>query len=153
MGGLREEWDDGDARVASHNSDVLIDWVGVLNLGDKSGSADDIESGDTEETLWVVDSLGLEDLCDDWDGRVDWVGDDKDVGVWCRLCGCFGEVAHDGGVGVEEIVTGHAWFAWDTGWDEDDFCALESGGKAGWCWVIAGDLGLGVDVGDIGGDT
>jgi len=151
--GLREERNDSDTRVTSDDGDVLISWVGLLDLRDEAGSTDDIEGGDTEKTLWVVDSLGLEDLSNDWDGGVDWVGDDEDVGIWGGLSGGLGEVADDGGVGIEEIVTGHAWLSWDTGWDQDDLSTLEGSGETGWCWVISGNCALGVDVGDISSDT
>lgn len=150
---LGEEWHDGDAGVAADDGDVLVSRVGVLELGDEAGGADDVEAGDTEEALWVVDALGLEDLGDDWDGRVDWVGDNEDVGVGGGLGGSLGQVADDRGVGVEEVIAGHAWLAGNTGWDQDDLGILESGGEAGWGWLVAGDGGLGVDVGDIGSDT
>lgn len=150
---MREERNDRNARVSTNNNDVLINWVCLLDLGNEAGSADNIEGGNTEETVWFVDSLGLENLGDNWDGAVDWVGDNEDVGIWGRLCGSLCEVSDDGCVGVEEIVAGHAWLSWDTSWDENNLCALESGGETAGCWVISGNLALGVDVGDIGGDT
>jgi hypothetical protein len=57
--------------VATDDGDVLAGGVGALQLGDEAGSADDIEGGDTEEALGVVDTLGLEDLGGDGDGGVD----------------------------------------------------------------------------------
>lgn len=139
--------------MTSDNGDVLISWVGVLDLRDESGSTDNIEGGDTEETFWVVDSLCLEDLGNNWDRAVYWVGNDEDVGFWGRLGSGFGKIADDGCICVEKIVTGHARFARNTSGDEDNLCALEGRGETGWCWVITGNCALGVDVGDIGGDT
>jgi hypothetical protein len=71
VAGLRQERDDGCARVATNNGDVLAGGVGVLELGDEARGTDDVESGDTEEALGVVDTLGLEDLRGDGDGGVD----------------------------------------------------------------------------------
>lgn len=122
---LGEEGDDGDARVAADDGNVLVLGVGALDLRDEAGGADDVEGGDAEEALGVVDALGLEDLSADGDGRVDGVGDDEDVGVGGILGAGLGEVADDGGIGVEEIVTGHARLAGDTGGDENDLGALE----------------------------
>jgi len=150
---LAEERDDGHTAVATDDGDVLIDGVGTLELADEAAGADDIEGGDTEEALGVVDTAGLEDLGADGDGRVDGVGNDQDVGLGGRLGGGLGKVANDGSVGVEEIVTGHAGLAGDTGGDEDDLGALEGSGEAGGGGLVSLDGRLGVDVGDIGSDT
>lgn len=71
MAGLGEERNDSGARVSTDNDDGLIGWVGLLESGDEAGGTDDIESGDTEQSLWVVDALALEDLGSDWDSGVD----------------------------------------------------------------------------------
>lgn len=153
VGGLAEQGDDGNARVATNDGDVLIGRVGVLELGDEARGTDNVEGGDTEEALGVVDATGLEDLGDNGDGGVDGVGDDEDVGLGAGLGAGLGQVTDDGGVGVEQIVTGHAGLAGNTGGDEDNLGALESGGQAGGGGVVALDDGLGVDVGNIGGNT
>lgn len=150
---LGEERDDGDTRVATDNGDVLVLGVGTLDLGDEARGTDNVEGGDTEEGLGVVDTLGLEDLGADGDGGVDGVGDDEELGLGGGLGGGLGEVTDDGGVGVEEIVTGHAGLAGDTSGDQDNLGALEGIGEAGGAGLIALDGGLGVDVGDISGDT
>jgi hypothetical protein len=150
---LGEEGDDGDTGVATDDGDGLISGVGLLDLGDEAGSANNIEGGDTEEALGVVDASLLEDLSNDGDGAVDWVGDDEDVGVRGRLGGGLGQITDDGGVGVEEVITGHAWLAGDTGRDQDDLGILKGGCEAGWGGLVTGDVGAGVDVGDISSDT
>lgn len=71
LAGLGEEGHNGGAGVTSDNGDVLTGGVVVLDLGDEAGSADNVEGGDTEEALGVVDALGLEDLGSDGDGGVD----------------------------------------------------------------------------------
>lgn len=73
VAGLGEQWDDGSARVTTDDGDGLVGRVGALELGDEAGGTDDVEGGDTEESLWVVDVLGLEDLGADWDSGVDLV--------------------------------------------------------------------------------
>jgi hypothetical protein len=68
---LRQKGNDSCAGVATNNGDVLAGGVGVLELGDEARGTDDVEGGDTEEALGVVDTLGLEDLGGDGNGRVD----------------------------------------------------------------------------------
>jgi hypothetical protein len=60
--------------VATDNGDLLTSGVGLLDLGDEAGGTDDIEGGDAEQALGVVDTLALVDLGDDGDGGVDLVG-------------------------------------------------------------------------------
>jgi hypothetical protein len=139
--------------VSTNNSDILILGVGFLDLAHEAGSTHDIEGCDTEQTLGVVDALALEDLSDDGHSAVDGVRDNEDVGVWGGFSGCLCEVADDGGVGVEQVVTGHAWLAGDTGGDEHDFGAFEGCCQSAGCRVVASDLALGVDVADVCGDT
>jgi hypothetical protein len=146
---LREQRHDSNARMSTHNNDILILRIGILDLAHEAGSTHDIEGRDTEQTLGVVDAPGLEDLGDDGDRAVDWVRDDEDVGVWSGFSGGLGEVADDGGVGVEQVVAGHAWLAGDASGDEDDFGTFQSCCEAAGCWVVAGDLALGVDVADV----
>lgn len=150
---LAEEGHNGDTRVATDDGDVLVLGVGALDLADEARGTDDIEGGDTEEALGVVDTTGLVDLGADGDGRVDGVGDDEEVGLGGGLGAGLGEVTDDGGVGVEEVVTGHAGLAGNTGGDEDDISALDGAGQAGGGSLVAGDLRLGVDVRDVSGNT
>lgn len=153
MVGLGEERDDGDTGVATDNGDVLVLGVGALDLGNESGGTDNIEGGDTEEGLGVVDTLSLENLLDDGDSRVDGVGDDQELGLGSSLSSGLGEVADDGGVGVEEIVTGHTGLAGNTSGDEDNLGTGESILEAGSVGLVTLDGGLGVDVGNISSNT
>jgi hypothetical protein len=68
--GLGKQRDDGDTGVSTNDGDVLIRRIGLLHLGDEARRTDNIQSGHTEETLGVVDTLALEDLGDDWDSGV-----------------------------------------------------------------------------------
>lgn len=69
--GLREEGNDGDAGVATDDGDGLVGGIGVLDLGEKAGGADDVEGGDAEKTFGIIDALGLENFGADGNGRVD----------------------------------------------------------------------------------
>lgn len=73
--GLGEQRNNGHARVTTNDGNGLVGRVGALDLGDEAGSTDNIEGGDTEETLRVVDTLGLEDLGNNGDGGVDLFGE------------------------------------------------------------------------------
>jgi hypothetical protein len=57
--------------VATNNSDVLVCGIGSLDLGNESGGTDDVQCGDTKESLGVVDTGLLVHLGADGDGRVD----------------------------------------------------------------------------------
>lgn len=68
---MREERNDRSAGMATDNGDVLVGGIGALDLRNKAGRTNNIECGDTEETLGVIDALRLEDLGSDRDGGVD----------------------------------------------------------------------------------
>jgi len=71
---LAEKRNDGLSGVTTNDGDGLARGVGVLNLRYESGRTNNVESGDTEEALWVVSALRLEDLSGDGDGGVDLEG-------------------------------------------------------------------------------
>ena len=75
MCGLREERNDGDARVAANDGDVLVCGIGALDLRDEARCTNNVEGGDTEEALGVVDALRFEDFSTNGDGGVDLVGE------------------------------------------------------------------------------
>lgn len=81
------------------------------------------------------------------------VGDDKDQGLGGGLSGGLGEVADNGGVGVEEIITGHAGLAGNTSGNEDDLGSLEAVLETGTLGLVAGNSAVGVDVAQISSDT
>jgi hypothetical protein len=81
------------------------------------------------------------------------VGDDQDVGVRGGLGSSLGQVTDDGGVGVEQIVTGHTGLAGDTSGDQDNLGILQAGSEASLIGVVASDNAVGVDVAEISGDT
>lgn len=65
---LREQGDDGRARVAADDGDGYAVGVLVEDLADEAGGADDVEGGDAEETFWVEDAGFFEGFGDDGDG-------------------------------------------------------------------------------------
>lgn len=81
------------------------------------------------------------------------VGDNQDVGLGGSLGSGLGEVANDGGVGVEEVITGHTGLARNTGRDEDDLGALEGITETSGIGVVTSDGAVGVDVAQIGSNT
>lgn len=81
------------------------------------------------------------------------VGNDQDLGVGGSLSGGLGEVADDGGVGVEEVITGHTGLAGNTSGDENDLGVLKALLEASSIGVVASDGAVGVDVAQISGDT
>ena len=152
--GLADEGDNGLARVSTNDGDVQLLGVGLANnLSDEGLSTNDVESGDTKETLRVEDALGLENLGSNGNGRVDGVGDDQELGLGSSLSSGLGEVTDDGGVGVEEIVTGHTGLAGNTSGDEDNLSAGESLLETGSVGLVTLDGGLGVDVRDVSSNT
>ena len=65
---MREKRNNRSARVTTDDGDVLVCGIGALNLRNEAGRTNNIERGDTKETLGVVDSFALVDLGADGDG-------------------------------------------------------------------------------------
>jgi hypothetical protein len=97
---LAQEGDNGDTRVTTDDGDLDILGVGVLDLTQESRSSNNVEGGNSEQSLLVKDTSLLEDLGEDGDGGVDRVGDDQDVSLGCVLGNGLGKVSDDRGVGV-----------------------------------------------------
>lgn len=139
--------------MTTHDGDGFGGWVGADNLGQESRGSEDVQGGDTEQLLWVVDALLLQNFGDNRDGGVDWVGDDQQGGVRCAGGSGLGQVSDDGGVGVEQVVSGHTWLSWDTGWDQDHVGVLQGLGQTVVFRTKALDGGVGWDVRQVRGDT
>lgn len=76
--------------------------------------ANDVERRDAKEALGVEDAGGLENLGGNGDGGVDGVGDDTNEGVGAEFGDALGQVAHNAGIDLEKIVTGHAGLAYSS---------------------------------------
>lgn len=122
---LREEGDDGYARVTTDNGDLGILRVSALDLRKKSRGSNDVEGGNTEQTLLIENTSLLENLSEDGHGRVHRVRDDSDHGLGAVLSTGLGESSNDRGVGVEQVVSGHTGLSGDTSGDHDDLGTLE----------------------------
>lgn len=110
--GLGEEWNDGLARVTANNGNLQVGGVLLTDdLGDEGLGTDDIEGGDTEELLGVELASAFQHLGGDGNGGVDGIGDDEDKGIWGVVCDALDDVAHDAGVDLEQVITGHARLA------------------------------------------
>ena len=97
-------------------------------------------------------ALLLQHLGGDRHRRVDRVGDDVEQRARARVRARRDEVAHDPGVDLEQVVARHARLARHAGRDDDDVAPLEGvvelvGSR------VSRDGGLGVDVGEVGGDA
>jgi len=86
--------------IHSHNGNVGILGLSTLDSAQKGRSPNNVQSGNTEQPLGVKDTVLLQDLGKDGNGRVDRVGDDEDHGGGGVLGGGLGEVSDDRGVGV-----------------------------------------------------
>lgn len=79
---------------------------------DESLSTDNIQGGDTEETLGVENTGSLEDLGGNGDGGVDGVGNDENESLGAELCNALDKSLDNTGVDLEEVVTRHSRLAW-----------------------------------------
>lgn len=79
--GLGEQGDDGDARVATDDGNLDILGVLALDFRDEARGTDNVQGGDTVETLGVEDASLLQGLGEDGNSGVNGVGNDQEVGV------------------------------------------------------------------------
>mmetsp|Transcript_39700 Transcript_39700/g.65585 ORF Transcript_39700/g.65585 Transcript_39700/m.65585 type:complete len:202 (+) Transcript_39700:606-1211(+) len=125
--------------------------ITALGICYKCPGTANIERSDAKELLWVVHALGLQNLCCNWHSGVDRVGDDADGRCRARLRNTCDESLHDARVDVEEIVTGHAGLAGNTGRDHNNITTIK-------CFLqivafVAHACGVGGDVGKIHGNS
>ena len=94
----------------------------------------------------------LQDLASDWDSGVDRIGDDTNKRLRTGLSNSRGQIGHNGGVHVEEVISGHARLAGHASWDHNHVAALERALQLGWANVRA-NLALGLDVAQVRSDS
>ena len=150
-GHLGEEGENGDSGVSTDDGDVNLVDVLLLGLGDEGLGTGHIEGGDTKDAGGVKDSVLLEGLGDNGDGGVHGVGDDEDERLGGVLGDGLSEGLDNGGVLVEEVVTGHAGLPGETSGDHHHMGVLQGNGQV--VGDVAGDLGRGADVGQISGNS
>mmetsp|Transcript_23178 Transcript_23178/g.41172 ORF Transcript_23178/g.41172 Transcript_23178/m.41172 type:complete len:219 (+) Transcript_23178:606-1262(+) len=115
--------------MAAHNRNGHQLWVAAHNLGHKLVRAHHIQGGHSKQLLRVVLASRFQHLRCDGDGGVDGVGDDGDPGVGAVVCNTLDKSAHDAGVDVEEVVTGHAGLTGHACGDDDQIAAGEAGAE------------------------
>ena len=125
-GHVGQKGQDGGTGVATDHRYVGLGHIKFLVLGNKGVGTDDVQGGDAEEPLLVVDPLGLQGLGEDRHGGVHRVGDDQEHGLRAGLGAGICQALYDAGVDVEEIVTGHAGLSGDTSGDHDNVSTLKS---------------------------
>lgn len=67
----------------------------------------------------------LECFGENRDCGVDWITDHKKHRFRTRLCTSFGKTHDYACIGIKEIVSGHAGFAWDPSGDDDHLAASQ----------------------------
>lgn len=123
-----------------------------FEFSNESLRTDNVQSGDTEDTLGVVHTIVLVDFSSNRNSRVDRVGDDGDEGLGADLSGSFSQITDNSGVDVEKIVTGHAGLTWDTCGDDDDVSSFQ--GLVEFIGTsMSGYTGSRVNVGQVSSDT
>eukprot|EP00962_Isochrysis_galbana_P037424 scaffold13082_cov80-Isochrysis_galbana.AAC.1 len=145
---LRQQRQDGDARVPADDWHVDVLWTLAELLGQEGVCAAHVQSGDAHDLVLVVDAGLLEHLGRDRHRRVDRVRDDRQHGVGAEL----GAALH------QQVVARHAGLARDAGRDDYDRCARKRAlqprvvrrrPRAG-RGEVAGDLGARRDVRQVG---
>ena len=87
--------------IHSHNGNVGILGLSTLDSAQKGRSPNNVQSGNTEQPLGVKDTVLLQDLGKDGNGRVDRVGDDQDERLGTSFGDGFSEGGTDSGVDLE----------------------------------------------------
>lgn len=75
---LRQQRQNGDPRMSSNHWDIDVLDIQALGLSHKGIGSDNVEAGNTDHLLGVVDAKELQCFSGNRDGRVDGVRDDKD---------------------------------------------------------------------------
>lgn len=57
--------------MTTDDGDLLVCRIGTFDLGDEARGTNDIKSGNTKETFWIVNTFRLVNLGADWDSGVD----------------------------------------------------------------------------------
>lgn len=123
---MGQERNDCDARMTSNHSDVGFGGVGALDFTDKATGTNNVQRGNTKQTTRIVHTPFLEDFSNNGDGGVDGVGNNEGVCIRTVFSDGSGQVLDNGGVGVEQIITGHTGFARNTGGNDNNITALQT---------------------------
>ena len=149
---LAEEGENGDAGVAANDWDINLVHIYACLFRVKGLGTHNIQGGNTKETFLVVDAHLFQCLSSNWDGGVDWVGDDVEESTRAVFSASFNQALDNASIDLEEIIASHSRFTWDTCWDDDDVTALQCLSELV-VTCIACDLGIGVNVADVSCNT
>ena len=160
-GNLREEGKNGNSGVSANHWNV--DFTGITSGrgADKSVGSNDVKGSHTTKLFGIKDALLLEDLGGNWDGRVDWVGNNGQDGIGAKFGTSLDKSLDNTGVCAEKIVTGHTRLARNSGRNDNHIGSGQAGlktGIVGWRpssgrWKASRDGGVARNVRQIGGDT
>mmetsp|Transcript_15595 Transcript_15595/g.30012 ORF Transcript_15595/g.30012 Transcript_15595/m.30012 type:complete len:343 (+) Transcript_15595:57-1085(+) len=150
--GLGKEWKDGDSSMTTDDRHVNSVHVQSVLLGIEGLGSHDIQSGDSKELLWVVNSVLLQDLGSNWHSGVHWVGDHGDDGIWAVLRHSLDQTSDDASVDGKQVVTGHSRLSWYSCWDNDNIAVLQGVVKLLWTHVSS-DLSTSVHVAAVSSNT
>lgn len=102
---LAKQGQDGDASMAADDGHVDVAHGQPSLFSVKCLGAHNVERGDAQDALGVVDALLLQYLCGDGDRGVDRVGDDVEQRLRAVLAASSDEVTHDARVDL-------LWVGW-----------------------------------------
>ena len=97
---LGENGDNSGTTVATDDSHNSVIGGSTSDAGQEACSTDNVKGSDTEDAAGVEDTSLFEGLGNDGDGRVDGVGDNKDVSIRSNTGDSRSKVADNGGVGL-----------------------------------------------------
>ncbi len=109
-----------DARMSANHWDVNFSWITSHRFSDESLGTNNIECGDAKDTFCIQHASFFQSFTSNWNGWVDRVWNDSDKGFWTCLGTTSYDIANNWGVGFEEVISWHSWFARNTSWDDHD---------------------------------
>lgn len=113
--------------MASNDGTINISGIKTLQICDEGVGPDNVKGGDTKDLLRIVLAGPLENLRCDGNSRIDWIRNDGYACLRANFSASLGQVGHNGGIGIEQVVTSHSGFARDSGRNDNDFHALQRG--------------------------
>ena len=100
---LRQQRQDGNARVTADDRHFHFCWLFALQLSNKGVGANNIQRGYAEQFVFVVNTCFLQHFCRDSNGGVHRVSDDTDARFRAHFSNLLHQVFHDARVDVEQV--------------------------------------------------
>lgn len=89
-------------------------YLKYLCFCDECVCSDNIQSSHSKHTIRIVDRSFLQYFARYWYCAVDRIRDDRYESFRCDFRHRGDEIPNDRSVRVEEVITSHAWFAWNS---------------------------------------